>query len=691
MSNGEITHAPPAATCHLSAHLFERLVAFAVMVLGGLVLVGWAFDIQSLVYPIHGRAYMKPNTAVAFVISGCGLFLLQLPGKWPRLWARFCALIIGLIALLTLGEYASGLDFGIDQLLFRITNPTLLKVHLGRMSLAAVSCFGLTAAALWLMSRPPGRVRRPLILVSIGTLLLALGLFTFIGYLTHFITGYGTGDLTGMAVHTAFLFVLIGAAVIVFSWREIEGRWLIGRKLSSGFAFGLILMIAFSDFSQQSTQQLMVTAEKVQHTYEVIGKINELKGDYEEVAESERGFVITGDETFLRFTNPATLSITSVLGQLRQLIGNLEEQVRLAHLESAITASLEYSQQVIAARRDRGFDEAAQMIASGHGLDLIDRVRVLLHEMEAAEKELLELRRVESEAISKLTLFILPVAVFISVLLLAFVVLRLNVEAASKQRLIAELHHHAELLEVANKELEGFSYSVSHDLRAPLRAIDGFSRMIAEDLGERLDDDSRRMLNVIRSEAQRMSRLIDDLLAFSRLGRQQVAPEPIDMHAMAQEVFDELAALAPGRQLHLVLHPLPPAIGTPSMVRQAWVNLLSNAIKFTQGREPGMIEIGTQVGELGAPIYYVKDNGAGFDMRYADKLFGVFQRLHSGEKFEGTGIGLSLVKRIVERHGGRVWAEAEVDHGATFYFTLPNPVNPKPADPMHAKPEQHHE
>jgi signal transduction histidine kinase len=376
---------------------------------------------------------------------------------------------------------------------------------------------------------------------------------------------------------------------------------------------------------------------------------------------------------------------------LRQLIGSLEQQARLAHLEPAITASIEYSQQIIATRRDRGFDAAAQMIATGHGIELITRVRALLHEMEAAEKELLDLRRAKSEAIRRLTLLILPSAVFISVLLLTFVVLWLNVEAASKQRLIAESHHHAELLEVANKELEGFSYSVSHDLRAPLRAIDGFSRIIAEDLGERLDDDSRRMLNVIRSEAQRMSRLIDDLLAFSRLGRQQVVPEPIDMHALAQEVFDELAALAPGRQLHLVLHPLPPAIGTPSMVRQAWVNLLSNAIKFTHGREPGVIEIGTQVGELGAPIYYVKDNGAGFDMRYADKLFGVFQRLHSGEKFEGTGIGLSLVKRIVERHGGRVWAEAEVDHGATFYFTLPNPLNPKSADPMHAQPDQHHE
>jgi light-regulated signal transduction histidine kinase (bacteriophytochrome) len=178
------------------------------------------------------------------------------------------------------------------------------------------------------------------------------------------------------------------------------------------------------------------------------------------------------------------------------------------------------------------------------------------------------------------------------------------------------------------------------------------------------------LLDVIRAGAQRMGRLIDDLLAFSRLGRQMLEPMPIDMHVLAQSVFDELAAHEPGRKLRLDLHPLPAARGTQSMVRQVWVNLISNAIKFTKDREVGEIEIGAQEGEDGVPVYHVKDNGAGFDMRYADKLFGVFQRLHAMDEFEGTGVGLALVHRIVQRHGGRVWAEAAVDRGATFYFTL---------------------
>lgn len=238
-------------------------------------------------------------------------------------------------------------------------------------------------------------------------------------------------------------------------------------------------------------------------------------------------------------------------------------------------------------------------------------------------------------------------------------------------RLNADLQARAAELETANQDLEGFSYSVSHDLRAPLRAVDGFARMLTEDCAERLDDDGRRMLGVIRSESQRMARLIDDLLAFSRLGRQALEPQEIDMHAVARAIFDELAALESGRELRLALAPLPPARGSRAMLRQVWANLIGNALKFTSGVAVAEIEIGTRADADGSAIYFVRDNGAGFDMRYADKLFGVFQRLHAQEEFTGTGVGLALVQRIVNRHGGRIWAEAEVGRGATFFFTIP--------------------
>ncbi len=239
-------------------------------------------------------------------------------------------------------------------------------------------------------------------------------------------------------------------------------------------------------------------------------------------------------------------------------------------------------------------------------------------------------------------------------------------------KLNSDLQRRAAELVVANKELEAFSYSVSHDLRAPLRAVDGFSRMVLKQQAARLDDDGRRMLGVIHGETQRMGQLIDDLLAFSQLGRQPVESAPVDMHSLAREVFDELAAQEPERKLRLDLHPLPPASGTPEMIRQIWVNLIANAIKFTKQRETGEIEIGAREDDEGAREYFVKDNGAGFDMAHAEKLFGVFHRLHSQQDFPGTGVGLALVQRIVQRHGGRIRAESEVDRGAAFYFTLPN-------------------
>lgn len=225
------------------------------------------------------------------------------------------------------------------------------------------------------------------------------------------------------------------------------------------------------------------------------------------------------------------------------------------------------------------------------------------------------------------------------------------------------------LLESVNKELEAFSYSVSHDLRAPLRAISGFSQAVIEDCAPQLDDEGRRYLGLIQENAHRMGRLIDDLLTFSRLGRQQMTTSKIDMETLAKSVFEELAAQVPGRKIKFTVQSVPPAYGDNSMIRQVLVNLLLNAIKFTRTREEAFIELG-YLPELSNGTYYVKDNGVGFDMQYVNKLFGVFQRLHSVTEFEGTGVGLALVHRIITRHGGRVWAEGIVDKGATIYFYI---------------------
>jgi light-regulated signal transduction histidine kinase (bacteriophytochrome) len=240
---------------------------------------------------------------------------------------------------------------------------------------------------------------------------------------------------------------------------------------------------------------------------------------------------------------------------------------------------------------------------------------------------------------------------------------RLNAEL---ERRVAE---RTAQLEAANRELEAFSYSVSHDLRAPLRAIDGFSQAVMEDFSGLLPAEGVRYLQTIRSGAQRMGALIDDLLAFARLHRQPVEAQIVDTDRIVRAALADLGSPWPDRRVDLRIGELPACRGDPVMLRQVWTNLLSNALKYTRKRDPATIDVGS-ANEAGEQVFFVRDNGTGFDMRYSDKLFGVFQRLHRADEYEGTGVGLAIVQRIVQRHGGKAWGEAAIDRGATFYFTL---------------------
>jgi len=244
------------------------------------------------------------------------------------------------------------------------------------------------------------------------------------------------------------------------------------------------------------------------------------------------------------------------------------------------------------------------------------------------------------------------------------VIQRLN---ADLERRVAERTAQAE---TSTRELEEFTYVVSHDLRTPLRAIDGFSRILEDDYGDKLDDEARRLIGVVRENARKMGQLIDDLLTFSRLGRNPVAENSINMEALARRALAEIGAPAADGRARIEIQSLPEARGDPVLIRQVWVKLLENAVKFSGKREQPAIEVSGHENDAES-VYCVKDNGAGFDMQYYDKLFGVFQRLHGMLEFSGTGVGLAIVRRIVSRHGGRVWAEGKVDKGAAFYFSLP--------------------
>jgi hypothetical protein len=254
--------------------------------------------------------------------------------------------------------------------------------------------------------------------------------------------------------------------------------------------------------------------------------------------------------------------------------------------------------------------------------------------------------------------------------------IQINEELKLREREVRELNEHlqrrAAELEAANKELDSFAHSVSHDLRGPLRGMVSCAGIVEEDFGERLGADGRKLLGMIRTECHRMAQLVEDLLAFSRLGRQPLKTRAVSLNELISETLVELRPTYDGRAVEFSIGDLGVTEADPALLKQALVNLLSNAIKFTGKKAQPSIEVGVLPDLTGeSPTYFVKDNGAGFDMRHVQKLFGVFERLHRREDYDGSGVGLSIVQRVVQRHGGKVWAEGEVNAGATFYFTLP--------------------
>jgi signal transduction histidine kinase len=225
-------------------------------------------------------------------------------------------------------------------------------------------------------------------------------------------------------------------------------------------------------------------------------------------------------------------------------------------------------------------------------------------------------------------------------------------------------------LEAANKELESFSYSVSHDLRAPARAIHGYMSIFIQDYGDHFDEEGKRLMDVVLKNGKKMGQLIDDLLSFSQLGRKELTKTKLSMNDIVLNIWNDLFKPEENRKVELILKPLPDAYAEQTTIQQVWTNILSNALKYTKNKDKTIIEISGEEKDR-ETVYCIKDNGSGFDMKYYNKLFGVFQRLHSQEEFEGTGVGLAIVDRIIKKHGGKVWAEGKVNEGATFYFSLP--------------------
>ncbi|MEJ0033526.1 MAG: ATP-binding protein [Bacteroidota bacterium] len=414
----------------------------------------------------------------------------------------------------------------------------------------------------------------------------------------------------------------------------------INRKVLWGLIVSIAIILGLGVLSYWYFLSLSAATQWANHARRVLQNVDEVRTTMLLIENSHRGFLLTRDSAFIKTYNKQKEELNGLVNEL-----------------GATTADNPVQQTNIDSLRSN--------------IDNTDRVQEVLNDIKEEEQSLMLSRSllVQKGFFRFVFAFIGLLVVTLGVLLALVWIINAN----TRSRVIAEDRLRDAELETQkiNKDLEAFSYSVSHDLRAPLRSINGYSQILIEDYAGKIDDEGNRLLNVIINNAKRMGQLIDDLLEFSRLGRQEIRKALVDVDEQVNNIASELVEREQGRKIDLKIEQMGTAPIDQAMMRQVWINLVGNAIKYSKNKEVAKIEIGKMDKGKDRVVYFVKDNGAGFDMAYVDKLFGVFQRLHKNNEFEGTGVGLALVKRIVDRHKGKIWADARVGEGATFFIELP--------------------
>jgi signal transduction histidine kinase len=392
----------------------------------------------------------------------------------------------------------------------------------------------------------------------------------------------------------------------------------------------------------------------------------------DEAEDGHRRYLVTGDESYLKPHEILKERVPEYLRYVRELALIDPAQIeRVDLLDDLVQRQLDAERAAVALRRKTGFEGVRGIALAGAAKSELEAFHRIQMQMEQDETRSIHRRVIESAAMTRNTIMLLGTGGLLLFVLLASVYYLIRHDITERRRVATELERRGELLAAANKELEAFSYSVSHDLRAPLRHIDGYASLLEKSTAHTIDDKAKRYLQTISESAKRMGQLIDDLLIFSRMGRQEMLHMRVDLDQLIASILHDLRPDLHQREIAWTISALPEVKGDPAMLRQVFSNLISNAIKFTAARPRAAIEIGSDQRNPDEIVIFVRDNGVGFDMQYAGKLFGVFQRLHRADEFEGTGIGLANVRRIIHRHGGKTWAEGALGQGATFSVSLP--------------------
>lgn len=669
------------------------VAGWVTFLLGLSVLIGWQFDIELMLRPIPRSVAMNPTTALCFMLCAVGVLF---NGSGFSKVATYTAFFICAIKL---ALWSVDSSYSIDRILFASKlDFDLYRGLNNRMAPNTAFAFLLSSGALLVEPRSK-QGRAPELLAFLATV---LGMLSLIGYGYKVPEFYGVLKAFPMAVHTAVGFVFLGVSILTLGnsgpfvatlkssgTGGLLSRWLLPlaiflpialgaiklygeRKGLYTSVFGLMLIVTVvivvfcfiiwrvAVYADKHDQQLKEYAEKLEslnaslekqvedRTRKLTKRTNMLGEKLKELAEGEARFRHTLDNMM----------------EGAQIVN---EAFRYVYLNDAVLKHGRYTKEDMLGKT---------MMECYPGIEKTELYRAIQDCMEADQGANHHLENHfeypdGTSAWFELSIQRVPEGVFI-----------LSIDVTDRKNAEAQLHklnrslekmvdQRTAQLKASNKELESFSYSVSHDLRAPLRAVNGFSEMLEQQYAGNLDDNGKRLLGIIKSNALTMGRLIDDLLEFSRTGRKEVQTTSVDIAAIVESCLKDLKIdYASSASYTVELGTLPPAACDPQMIERVWTNLLSNAFKYSAKEEQPLVQVwGEELED--EVVYHIQDNGAGFNMKYADKLFGVFQRLHSNSEFEGTGVGLAIVNRILNKHGGRVWAEAEEGKGATFHFSLP--------------------